>query len=204
MSIGNDILLVDDHPMVATAIKMVLAKSTLVNEVHAVASQKEALQFLKIHNIALAILDIELEDSDGFSLYKRAVSNGFAGKVLFLSAKHDKHIIRTAAKLGAQGFVNKAESLEDISAAVEMILRGYTFFPQEHLIASEKDIDELLTERELAVMNYLLQGLSNKDIGEKLFISNKTVSTYKAKIFEKLEVDSIISLAKLVKDRAIF
>ncbi|MEM7388536.1 MAG: LuxR C-terminal-related transcriptional regulator, partial [Pseudomonadota bacterium] len=76
--------------------------------------------------------------------------------------------------------------------------------PQEHLIASEKDIDELLTERELAVMNYLLQGLSNKDIGEKLFISNKTVSTYKAKIFEKLEVDSIISLAKLVKDRAVF
>lgn len=190
--------------MVATAIKMVLAKSTLVNEVQAVGSQKEALQFLKSNNVALAILDIELEDSDGFSLYKRAVSSGFTGKVLFLSAKQDKHIIRTAAKLGAQGFVNKAESLEDISSAVEMILRGYTFFPQEYLIASEKDIDELLTERELAVMNYLLQGLSNKDIGEKLFISNKTVSTYKAKIFEKLEVDSIISLAKLVKDRAVF
>lgn len=206
MSIGNNILLVDDHPMVATAIKMVLAKSTLVNEVQAVGSQKEALQFLKSNNVALAILDIELEDSDGFSLYKRAVSSGFTGKVLFLSAKQDKHMIRTAAKLGAQGFVNKAESLEleDISSAVEMILRGYTFFPQEHLIASEKDIDELLTERELAVMNYLLQGLSNKDIGEKLFISNKTVSTYKAKIFEKLEVDSIISLAKLVKDRAVF
>ena len=58
MSIGNDILLVDDHPMVATAIKMVLAKSTLVNEVQAVASQKEALQFLKTNNIALAFFRV--------------------------------------------------------------------------------------------------------------------------------------------------
>ena len=144
MSIGNNILLVDDHPMVATAIKMVLSKSTLVNEVQAVGSQKEALQFLKANNVALAILDIELEDSDGFSLYKRAVSAGFTGKVLFLSAKQDKHIIRTAVNFGAQGVVNKSESLVDHASAVEISLRGSTFFPHEHLIASDKALAGLL------------------------------------------------------------
>ncbi|WP_392343468.1 response regulator transcription factor [Pseudoalteromonas prydzensis] len=52
-------------------------------------------------------------------------------------------------------------------------------------------------------MGYLVEGLSNKQIGEKLFISNKTVSTYKTKIFEKLEVDSVISLAKLAEVAAV-
>lgn len=198
----NNILVVDDHPMVCSAIKTSLSKSPLVHLVETVATQKDALEYIKQHEVALMVLDIELEDSDGFSLYKRALLNNFKGKVLFLLAKQDKHIIRTAAKLGAQGFVNKAESLEDITSAVELILRGFTFFPQEHLISHEKDIDQLLTDRELAVMNYLVEGLSNKDIGEKLFISNKTVSTYKTKIFEKLGVDSVISLAKLVNDNA--
>ncbi|KPH61548.1 hypothetical protein AMS58_14460 [Pseudoalteromonas porphyrae] len=200
MNIRNNVLIVDDHPMVCAAIKTTLGTSALVGDIYTVASQKAALDALKKNNITLIILDIELEDSDGFSLYKRALLDGYKGHVLFLSAKQDKHIIRTAAKLGAQGFINKAESLEDITSAVELILRGFTFFPQGDLVSNDKDLDEILTERELTVMRYLIEGLSNKDIGEKLFISNKTVSTYKTKIFEKLGVDSVISLAKLVKE----
>ncbi|MBE0457731.1 response regulator transcription factor [Pseudoalteromonas prydzensis] len=68
---------------------------------------------------------------------------------------------------------------------------------------NKKDLDQILTEREFTVMGYLVEGLSNKQIGEKLFISNKTVSTYKTKIFEKLEVDSVISLAKLAEVAAV-
>ena len=195
MNTTNDVLVVDDHPMVCAAIKTALSKSALVNSTHAVASQKTALEHLRINKCDLMILDIELEESDGFSLYKRAMLDGYKGRVLFLSAKQDKHIIRMAAKLGSQGFINKAESLENITSAVELILRGFTFFPQEDLLTHDKDID-----RELTVMNYLVEGASNKDIGEKLFISNKTVSTYKTKIFEKLGVDSVISLAKLVNN----
>ncbi|MCQ8877618.1 response regulator transcription factor [Pseudoalteromonas shioyasakiensis] len=200
MNTANDVLIVDDHPMVCAAIKTALNKSSLVNDIYAVASQKSAIEHIKKYHFGLIILDIELEESDGFSIYKRALLDGYKGRALFLSAKQDKHIIRTAAKLGAQGFINKAESLEDITSAVELILRGFTFFPQEDLLINEKDIDQILTERELTVMSYLVEGLSNKDIGEKLFISNKTVSTYKTKIFEKLGVDSVISLAKLVND----
>ncbi len=200
MNTTNDLLIVDDHPMVCAAIKTALIKSPFVNDIYAVADQKSALDHIKNYHCELLILDIELEESDGFSLFKRALLEGYKGKVLFLSAKQDKHIIRTAAKLGAQGFINKAESLEDITSAVELILRGFTFFPQDDLLINEKDIDQILTHRELTVMSYLFEGLSNKDIGEKLFISNKTVSTYKTKIFEKLGVDSVISLAKLVNN----
>ncbi|MDP2635922.1 MAG: response regulator [Pseudoalteromonas sp.] len=198
MNTTHDVLVVDDHPMVCAAIKTALSKSALVNGIYAVASQKEALEYLRVNKCDLIILDIELEESDGFSLYKRACLAGYKGRVLFLSAKQDKHIIRTAAKLGSQGFINKAESLENITSAVELILKGFTFFPQEDLLTHDKDIDQILTERELTVMKHLVEGASNKDIGEKLFISNKTVSTYKTKIFEKLGVDSVISLAKLV------
>lgn len=156
-----------------------------------------------MHRIELLILDIELGNTDGFSLYRRALLNGYNGKVLFLSAKHANHLIRIAAKLGAQGVINKSESLENISLAIELVLRGQVYFPHDGGVYNKKDLDQILTEREFTVMGYLVEGLSNKQIGEKLFISNKTVSTYKTKIFEKLEVDSVISLAKLAEVAAV-
>ncbi|WP_167542983.1 response regulator transcription factor [Pseudoalteromonas prydzensis] len=196
-------LIVDDHPLVGAAITATLKESPLIADTFFVSEPKAALAFLRLHRIELLILDIELGNTDGFSLYRRALLNGYNGKVLFLSAKHANHLIRIAAKLGAQGVINKSESLENISLAIELVLRGQVYFPHDGGGYNKKDLDQILTEREFTVMGYLVEGLSNKQIGEKLFISNKTVSTYKTKIFEKLEVDSVISLAKLAEVAAV-
>ena len=200
MSIRKNVLIVDDHPMVGAAITATLKESPLIADTFSVSDPKDALALMKLHYIELLILDIELGNTDGFSLYRRALLNGYNGKVLFLTAKQANHCVRTATKLGAQGVINKSESLENISLAIESVLRGRIYFPHDECQCNDQDLDQILTEREFTVMGYLVEGLSNKQIGEKLFISNKTVSTYKTKIFEKLGVDSVISLAKLVKD----
>ncbi|MDQ9091293.1 response regulator transcription factor [Pseudoalteromonas haloplanktis] len=198
---GKKILVVDDHPMVAAAVKSYLSESELISHIDAVSTTKEALQWCKEHLVDLVILDIELEDSDGFSLYKKLLSNGYEGKALFLSAKSDLHYVRLAVKLRSQGFINKTESLKDIVSAVEMIIKGFTFFPQQHHEQEQMTLDSILTEREISVMQYLLEGKSNMEIADILFISNKTVSTYKVKIFNKLGVNSTVMLAKVINER---
>lgn len=195
------VLVVDDHPMVGAAVKAYLSESEAVGETDSVRTYSEAVTWCKENPVELVILDIELEDSDGFVLYKKLRSNGFTGKVLFLSAKSDSHYIKLAMKLKAEGFINKTESLKDIVSAVEMILRGFSFFPQQLGESEKESLDDILTDREMSVMNLLLEGFSNMEIAEKLFISNKTVSTYKIKIFHKLDVNSIVSLAKVINER---
>ncbi len=122
--------------------------------------------------------------------------------MLILSGHDASTFVQRAVRAGAQGFVSKAQDIKEIVRGVEAILSGYSVFPVTSgtVVApvvggiSEQDKLEMLSDKELIVLQMLSKGMSNKTIGEALFISDKTVSTYKTRLREKLGLSSLAGM----------
>ncbi|WP_063902250.1 response regulator transcription factor [Burkholderia ubonensis] len=198
----SGILVVDDHPAIRLAIRTVLSRTQEARQLHEAANANDALTLLREHPIELAILDIEIPGGDGLRLLKRIRAEGLKTRVLIFSAMDEGIYSVRASKAGANGFLSKRNDIAQILIAVKTILSGYLFFPAEAGSALYHDRTRQsanrtggLTDRELTVLRGLARGSSNRQIGEDLCISNKTVSTYKSNIFEKLGVSSVVGLA---------
>ncbi|HDM8234094.1 TPA: response regulator transcription factor [Vibrio campbellii] len=191
-------LIFDDHPLVCVAIKSLVESLGIANEVMTATSSKDALKSLKEGNIGLLILDVNLADCDGYDFYKRIKSHGFNGKVIFFSAETSHMYSQMAFRLGADGYVCKSENHEILKDAIEAVAKGYSFFKFKQTVEESRNVPSL-SSRESAVMKLLLQGKSNRDIADVLSISDKTVSTYKRRVLDKLNVNNIIELAKVIE-----
>jgi len=118
-------------------------------------------------------------------------------KILILSSHEEKVYGNRVRALGAQGFVNKAASGKIIITAAIAVSQGYTFFTANTSQMSPKSDEEKLSkisDREFQVLKFLGKGFSNTQISEHLHISNKTVATYKSRLYEKLAVNNIADL----------
>lgn len=195
------VIIMDEHPIVRMSIEVLLQKNKNISVVLKTDDGHEVIDYMRTHPVSLVILDIELPGIDGFTLIKRIKSIHEDTKILFLSSKSERFYAGRAIQAGANGFVSKRKEQEDIFNAVEMLLAGYSFFPSDtlHFISHPKsrkgDIDDMpLSNREVTVLRYLANGLSNKEIAEQLLLSNKTISAHKANIFSKLQVTSIVEL----------
>ncbi|HHC6516856.1 TPA: response regulator [Vibrio parahaemolyticus] len=189
-------LIFDDHPLVCVAIKSLLKEIGMTNEVFTATSTKSAFKTLKKSNIDLLILDVNLADCDGFDFYKRIKSHSYEGKVIFFSAETSQMYSQMAFRTGADGYVCKSENHDILKDAVEAVVKGYTFFKFKQVVNEVREMPQL-SSRENAVMKHLLQGKSNRDIASVLSISDKTVSTYKRRVFDKFNVKNIVELTKI-------
>lgn len=169
----------------------------------------DGLAFLKKKSADLIILDLELPDIDGFEVLQRITAAELRSKILFLSAKNESVYAARAMKSGAHGYISKCKDLADIVQAVTIVLSGYSFFPQSAIHSlnaagqpGQNSAFASLSNRELMIARLLAQGHSNLDIARQLAISNKTVSTYKTRVFHKLNVHSVVELAQQVREHA--
>ncbi|WP_273992310.1 response regulator transcription factor [Vibrio parahaemolyticus] len=189
-------LIFDDHPLVCVAIKSLLKELGMTNEVFTATSAKSAFKTLNENNIELLILDVNLADCDGFDLYKRIKSHGYEGKVIFFSVETSQVYSQLAFRVGADGYVCKSENHDILKDAIEAVMKGYTFFKFKQVANKVREMPQL-SSRESAVMKYLLQGYSNRDIASVLSISDKTVGTYKRRVLDKFNVKNIIELTRV-------
>lgn len=190
-------LIVDDHPLVCSAIEHLLNVSKRFEHVFSDTDASQSLNFIRQHPVDLLILDVGLDETDGFEFLRRARAHGFSGKALYVSGSDAQIYSETAQKLGADGYIVKSEGLNIIDSAIEKIMAGQKVFSSiknTHL----RTIKEVkLSLRESMVFKYLLEGCSNKEISERLSLSSKTVSTYKTRILNKYKVKSIVELVNL-------
>ena len=200
------VIIMDEHPIVRMSIEVLLEKNSNIQVVLKTDDSRAAIEHLRTYPVDLVILDIELPGSDGFTLLKRIKSLQENTRVLFLSSKSESFYAGRAIRAGANGFVSKRKDLGEIYNAVEMILTGYSFFPSETLsfinhLGSRTGaaVDMPLSNREVTVLRYLANGLSNKEIADQLLLSNKTISAHKSNIFSKLGVQSIVELIDYAK-----
>lgn len=200
------VIIMDEHPIVRMSIEVLLQKNKNIQVKLKSGDSHEVLDCIRNHPIDLVILDIEMTGTDGFVLLKRIRNLNKDIKILFLSSKSEAFYAGRAIRAGANGFVSKRKDLGEIYNAVEMILTGYSFFPSETLsfinhIGSRTGavVDMPLSNREVTVLRYLANGLSNKEIADQLLLSNKTISAHKSNIFSKLGVQSIVELIDYAK-----
>lgn len=200
------VIIMDEHPIVRMSIEVLLQKNKNIQVKLKSGDSHEVLDCIRNHPIDLVILDIEMTGTDGFVLLKRIRNLNKDIKVLFLSSKSEAFYAGRAIRAGANGFVSKRKDLGEIYNAVEMILTGYSFFPSETLsfinhLGSRTGaaVGMPLSNREVTVLRYLANGLSNKEIADQLLLSNKTISAHKSNIFSKLGVQSIVELIDYAK-----
>ncbi|HCT3534828.1 fimbria biosynthesis transcriptional regulator FimZ [Enterobacter hormaechei] len=200
------VIIMDEHPIVRMSIEVLLQKNKNIQVKLKSGDSHEVLDCIRNHPIDLVILDIEMTGTDGFVLLRRIRNLNKDIKVLFLSSKSEAFYAGRAIRAGANGFVSKRKDLGEIYNAVEMILTGYSFFPSETLsfinhLGSRTGaaVDMPLSNREVTVLRYLANGLSNKEIADQLLLSNKTISAHKSNIFSKLGVQSIVELIDYAK-----
>ena len=200
------VIIIDEHPIVRMSIEVLLQKNKSIEIKLKSGDSHEALDYIRNHPIDLVILDIELPGTDGFSLLNRIKNLDDNIKILFLSSKSESFYAGRAMRAGANGFVSKRKDLNDIYNAVEMLLSGYSFFPYEtlsfinHQGSHRGAINDMpLSNREVTVLRYLANGLSNKEIAQQLLLSNKTISAHKSNIYSKLGVQTIVELIDYAK-----
>ncbi|MGD8117847.1 response regulator transcription factor [Vibrio sp. Hep-1b-8] len=195
------VLIYDDHPIVCESLKIILSRIKSVDNIVCTSNYKQAISIISSHEFDLLILDVNLDSADGFQFFRRAKSHGYSGKTVFFSCNSQDYCSKVAYELGANGYIDKSEGQDVIINALETVLSGYNFFK-----SNQRDISSKvpkLSNREVMVLNYLLQGKSNNDVSHILGLSPKTVSTYKRRILDKYGVSSVIELIEVSKREAI-
>ena len=196
------VVVVDDHPAICLAVKVTIEAISGFKVVGLAETGPAALAIIREKSPALVILDLDLPGMSGLSLIGR-IRGEFSGtKVLVLSAQHESIFSTRAMQAGADGFLSKNEDMRKLAEGAKSVMAGYSVFPTSAIVSlSNPHASPLsaLTNRELAVLQYLARGMNNREIGEILLISNKTVSTFKARIFDKLCISTIVELVDFAR-----
>jgi two-component system, NarL family, invasion response regulator UvrY len=201
-----DILIVDDHAVVREGLKRILADVGDIRVAGEAASAPDALRLLRSRHYDLLLLDISLPGRTGLDLLKTVKVEFVRLPVLILSAfTEDQYAVR-ALRDGADGFLNKESAPEQLVTAIRKVSVGgkYVSAALAERLASEiggkndRPAHELLSDREFEVLRGIASGKSLNQIAEALHLSPKTVSTYRARIVEKIGLQSNAELTRYV------
>lgn len=202
------ILLIDDHKLIKIGIKVLLEDDEKISVIDDCASKTEFLEKIKDNIYNLFICDISLPDGSGYDILEIIKEKKLDTKVIILSMHEDKSYIKKAFRLGASGYVTKSTAHEEILQAIEKVIvkdeiylntKYATIFYE--LFKEDKEIE--LSEREKEVGRYIVEGYTLTDIGEKLFLSVKTVDTYKKRLMEKTNTKKRSELVEYLKNNLI-
>lgn len=182
------ILLIDDHALFAKSLEAVLRDYESIDKLYSVNNLDMARKYIKDESPDIILMDINLgniSDENGITFGKNIMDDFNGIKVVFLTG-FDLPVYRyEAKKMGARGFVNKNIEPDKLVEILNNINQGYVFFPGA-------DYVEELTESEKQILQLLGEGYIRKQIAEKQYLSERTVSNHLQHIFSKLEVSSSV------------
>lgn len=203
-------LVVDDHPVVRATVKMVL-KQEAFDVVAESGDGADAVSQARQIAPDLVVLDISMPKLDGLEVIRRLVDLNLSTRILVMTSLEPGLYLRRCMNAGAAGFISKIDELDDVRRAVRVLMSDHTYFPNLNIGSvrrgdtetNEVRVIESLSDRELIVFKHLAQGFSNKEIGDVMLLSNKTISTYKTRLLERFEVNSVVSLSEIAKRNSI-
>ncbi|WP_167796688.1 response regulator transcription factor [Serratia proteamaculans] len=199
-------LIIDDHPAICFAVKAILAPLGN-NSIITATNGMVALAKIKELQPQLVILDIMLNKMDGLQILQHIRQMNSSIKVIVYSSLPAEIYAERVWRAGACGFFSKEQDLSQLALLCQVVLQGYHCFPQGTFTslmnapAQDEDLMGRLSDRELTVLRYLSEGLSNKEIADRLLLSNKTISTYKARLMDKLKVQNAEGLADFLHNK---
>ncbi|PQJ80224.1 response regulator [Polaribacter porphyrae] len=204
------ILIADDHPLIAEGIKNTFQNQIDFKVVAIVENGKAVLEYLEQHSVDVVLLDINMPIMDGIECATHITRNYNDVNVAMLSMHQESSIIKKLIEIGVKGYMLKTIPSDELLLAVKKINSGKEYFNADvtkALLSDDKPntlrqfskksplLDDLTT-REKEIIKYLSQGFTNTQIGEKLFISPRTVDTHRTNIMRKIDVHNVASLIR--------
>tara|TARA_B100001079_G_C16216581_1_gene428298 strand:+ start:101 stop:718 length:618 start_codon:yes stop_codon:yes gene_type:complete len=192
-----NIILADDHILIQEGIRARFEDIPHLNIVDTSFNGEELLEKIPKHPVDVAIVDINMPKMDGIEASKKIKHFFPKIKILMLTMHDDKEYLNHALKSGANGYILKDASIKEMVNAVETVHRGEQYLCHRiQKIVKTKSFSDLLTNKERDIVNYLLDGLSNKEIANKTFVSIRTVECHRNNIYKKLNINSVAALFK--------
>ena len=195
------ILLVDDHRIVLDGLKSLFENDPEFEISGAVSSPAEALEKMKTQRPDILLTDYTLPGMTGLELSTEVKELYPQVKRVILSMHDEGHLVKQVMKEGVDGYLLKSIQQGELKAALRQIMQGMPFISPEitrQLMTrlAHEGKNELLTEREQEIVRLIVKEFSNKQIAEKLFISERTVETHRKNIFRKTNTSSLVGLVK--------
>lgn len=200
------VIVVDDHKSFAEGLATILQKKFPGFEIHTHSSASDVIAIFESDvNFQLLITDISMPGMTGIELTKIVKEKYPTIKVLVLSMHNEPGMVRAIMDAEAEGYVLKNSSAAEIVTAIQDILNNSTHYGREILsvlvnqMSQEKkkqEVLQVLSQRELEVLQLIVEELSSEQIAEKLFISKRTVDAHRANIMEKTGSQNLVSLIK--------
>ena len=200
------IVLVDDHSLVLSGFKNILSKVPNFELVGEINNGEDAIQMILALKPDVVLMDINMPIMNGIDCIKEVKQHNLNTKIICLTMHHEEIYVLKAIKAGADGYILKDTEIDELVSAIEHVHNSNSFYYCQKLDMSIKkkinnplfisDFDEKfnLTTREIEVIKALSLGLNNKEISEKLFISDRTVNTHRTNIMFKMQVKNVVEL----------
>ncbi len=206
-SFSPRILIIDDHHIVISGIKLLLKDRFPLAQVEGIMNVKNVFSKLSADKFDLIILDINMPGSDTHNIIHTVKESYPDTKILVFSMNAEGVFAKRYLKLGVNGYLSKEASDVRLLDAVSKVLDGGRYLSEalvnsiayDFLEGKSNNVVESLSDREFEIMKYLIQGLGVKEISQIVSLHHSTISTHKARIFEKTGATNIIELQKIVE-----
>jgi DNA-binding NarL/FixJ family response regulator len=200
------IVLVDDHPVLLAGIKALLQSEPDLDVVGVAHTGAAGLTLVQSMCPDLAMIDVSMADMSGIDLARQIARERPDVKVVVLTLHEEAAYLDQMVEAGVRGYVLKRSAAEDLLRAIRAVLAGGVYIDPAMAAKAFKAMKRAdpatePTEREAGVLQRVAQGLSNKEIAQRLCLSVKTVETYKARAMHKLDLHSRAEIVRYAADR---
>lgn len=189
------VVVIDDHPLILRALKSLFHLEDSIEVVGEAANRKDAIRLLAAEKPDIAIIDLRLGNDSGIDIIREAMNKGSDCKFVILTSSCTESDFNLAKEMDVSGYILKEALPEELINALYIVNRGRKYYDSSVLelvinhknkLEEEDYYIEQLTPKELEVLMELGKGLSNKEISQKLFITEFTVKKHVSQIFAKL------------------
>ncbi|NLG59066.1 MAG: response regulator [Gammaproteobacteria bacterium] len=198
------VYMVDDHALVRTGLRMILAGEDDIEIVGEADCGEDALPNIRRLKPDVVLCDLHLPGVSGLEVTERIVRGDYGTRVIVVSVLEDGPMPKRLIEAGASGYVGKGGDASELVRAVRTVAAGKRYLASsiaQNMALSGLDGDDspfdALTAREMEIAMLLIQGLRQEQIARRLSLSAKTINTHKTRLFEKLQINDMIALARL-------
>lgn len=202
-----EVIIADDHVLIREGIKQILELEDDIVVTGQAGNGEEAFDMAMNLNPDIVLLDINMPKLNGIETLRKFKDMGIKSKVIILTIHEDKEYILKTLKLGANGYMLKDSNADSLVKGIRDVARGEKYIQPSvaELVSKTSNCDEYLnigidkinslTKREYEVLILIAEGLNNKDIADRLYISEKTVKNHVSNIFRKLDLNDRVQAA---------
>jgi two-component system response regulator NreC len=207
------VLIADDHAIVRAGLRALLLEEAAFDLVGEAAGGYETIALVEKTSPDVLILDLSMPDLDGISVTRRIKPHFPNLKILILTLHEDEALLKEAIKAGAAGYILKRAAEAELISAIRVVLRGDLYIDptmvrglfedSRNPQVNQKNLTESLTSRETEVLKLIVEGYTNRQIGQELNISIRTVEGHRSNISDKLGLHSRVELVRYARQNGL-